>query len=78
MWGNATFAPDDLIQSNLTHGEIVAFRDHVVRAAAESAEDEVLRNLTVNSASEWILARTPKHFQVRKAMIDCLGCIYEL
>ena len=64
VWGNTSFAPDDLSESHLTHGEIVAFRDHVVRAASESGEQETLKNMTSSSASEWILARTPRHFQV--------------
>ena len=62
VWGNATFAPDDLLDSDFTHGELVAFRDNVLQAA--SAEEQ-LSNMTADSAGAWILARTPKHFQVR-------------
>lgn len=75
MWGNATFAPDDHFQSNYTHGELVAFRDQILRAALAEREqgleqglerkEDLLTNMTVESAGEWILARTPKHFQVR-------------
>lgn len=61
MWGNATFAPDDMDDSSLTHGELIAFRDHVIR---EAAAEEQLTNMTADSAGAWILARTPKHFQV--------------
>ena len=70
VWGNQTAAPDDPNANDVTHGQIVAFRDHLSKAASveEEAEYDALRNITVNNASTWILARTPKHFQV------CVSC----
>ena len=66
IWGNQTAAPDDHNASDVTHGQIVAFRDHLSQAASEEdqAEYDTIRNITVDSASDWIIARTPKHFQV--------------
>ena len=60
IWGNVTFAPDDISENNHTHGELIAFRE----AVAEG--DASLANMTSDAAGSWILERTPVHFQVRE------------
>ena len=59
MWGNATFAPDDIDDKDHTHGELIAFRETVVKALGEH-----INNMTADTASNWILEHTPAHFQV--------------
>lgn len=60
VWGNATFAPDDLDGKDHSHGELIAFRESVVKAL----ENEHLSNLTAHTTSTWVLERTPSYFQV--------------
>ncbi|PCH36716.1 phospholipid:diacylglycerol acyltransferase [Wolfiporia cocos MD-104 SS10] len=60
VWGNATFAPDDLPHNMHTHGELIVFRSSV---AASDTEGVRLSNMTSSQASNWILERTPTHFQ---------------
>ncbi|CAL1711147.1 unnamed protein product [Somion occarium] len=57
VWGNATFAPDDMPGSNQTHGELIAFRDAVAQT------DSTLSNMTSDTAGNWILEHTPPDFQ---------------
>ena len=63
MWGNATFAPDDIPNSTHTHGALIAFRQSSAALQGEGAND--LYNMTSSSAGTWILERTPETFQVR-------------
>jgi hypothetical protein len=56
IWGNSTFAPDDLPGYRYSHGQLLAFRD-------ERHPEE--RNLTAEDAEAWILEHTPISFQVR-------------
>ncbi|KIP11356.1 hypothetical protein PHLGIDRAFT_21774 [Phlebiopsis gigantea 11061_1 CR5-6] len=58
VWGNTTFAPDDVDNRNQTHGELIAFRETVVKALGEH-----INNMTADTASNWILEHTPEHFQ---------------
>lgn len=58
MWGNATWAADDLPNAVHTHGQFVAFRPN------NGSHDPGLRNLTANEASNFILEHTPSSFQV--------------
>lgn len=60
VWGNATFAPDDLDDKDHSHGSLIAFRENVVEAEAH----EHLFNMTADDAGSWILERTPSYFQV--------------
>ena len=65
MWGNATFAPDDISDDARSHGELILFRESVL--ATEGAGSR-LRNMTADEASTWILERTPTQFQVCPAI----------
>ncbi|KAK7473039.1 phospholipid:diacylglycerol acyltransferase [Stygiomarasmius scandens] len=60
VWGNSTWAPDDIEGSAHSHGELIAFRRPVL-----SAEDfkEDLRNMTSEQGGTWILEHTPSTFQ---------------
>ena len=58
VWGNATFAPDDLHFSDLSHGELIAFRQPIADV------DQSVTNMTAAGAGDWILERTPTSFQV--------------
>ena len=51
-----------------SHGELIAFRHSVVKALA----DEPVMNMTVDAASNWVLERTPTHFQVSTFVYDAL------
>ncbi|KZS88907.1 phospholipid diacylglycerol acyltransferase [Sistotremastrum niveocremeum HHB9708] len=71
IWGNESFAPDDLPGHIHTHGKFLSFR-HLLegnggaKAVAEGREDgmgERTANLTVDEASNWILEHTPGTFQ---------------
>ncbi|GJE91506.1 LACT-domain-containing protein [Phanerochaete sordida] len=59
VWGDSTWAPDDLADRDHTHGDLIAFRDSVIKAAGE----ETLANMTADTVSPWILAHTPTNFQ---------------
>lgn len=59
VWGNSTWAPDDLEEKGHTHGELIAFRDSVLKALGE----DTLANMTADAASSWVLAHTPTYFQ---------------
>ncbi|EKM53495.1 uncharacterized protein PHACADRAFT_197922 [Phanerochaete carnosa HHB-10118-sp] len=59
VWGNNTWAPDDIDERDHTHGELIAFRDSVIQAYGEG----MLTNMTADSASSWILEHTPAQFQ---------------
>lgn len=61
MWGNATFAPDDIFGYAQSHGELVVFRPSVVETEGKYS---LLKNMTASEAGTWILERTPTHFQV--------------
>ncbi|KAI0960724.1 hypothetical protein AcV7_000028 [Taiwanofungus camphoratus] len=60
VWGNATFAPDDISDYIHSHGELITFRE--LAALAES-NSEALANMTSSEATTWILQRTPIEFQ---------------
>lgn len=64
VWGNATFAPDDLGEKDHTHGELVAFRKGIATIDAAHTGDADVQNMTANDVSTWILQRTPSYFQV--------------
>lgn len=55
IWGNESFAPDDLPSHKFTHGKFLSFRP---------PHDHNCANLTVDDASTWILEHTPTTFQV--------------
>ncbi|PIL36292.1 hypothetical protein GSI_01955 [Ganoderma sinense ZZ0214-1] len=59
VWGNTTWAPDDLSNSTHSHGALIAFRE----APSSLDEDMDLNNMTSNEAGTWILERTPTTFQ---------------
>ncbi|TFK90637.1 phospholipid:diacylglycerol acyltransferase [Polyporus arcularius HHB13444] len=59
VWGNTTFAPDDMPNSTHTHGALIAFRQNSAALRGESA----LFNMTSQTAGTWILERTPTTFQ---------------
>ncbi|CDO75696.1 hypothetical protein BN946_scf184585.g9 [Trametes cinnabarina] len=59
VWGNATWAPDDLDNSTHSHGALISFRAN--SPATEGADG--LFNMTSNQAGTWILERTPVSFQ---------------
>lgn len=60
VWGNATFAPDDIFGYAQSHGELVVFRPSVVETEGKYS---LLKNMTASEAGTWILERTPTHFQ---------------
>ncbi|KAH9895210.1 phospholipid:diacylglycerol acyltransferase [Cubamyces lactineus] len=60
VWGNATWAPDDLENVTHSHGALIAFRQN--SPALESNENGLF-NMTSNQAGTWILERTPESFQ---------------
>ncbi|KZT69720.1 LACT-domain-containing protein [Daedalea quercina L-15889] len=60
IWGNATFAPDDLSDDARSHGELILFRESVLGTEGATSR---LRNMTASEASTWILERTPTQFQ---------------
>ncbi|TCD62272.1 hypothetical protein EIP91_007111 [Steccherinum ochraceum] len=57
VWGNTTSAPDDIDDSDHSHGELIAFRQSAVE------HDPEIMNMTSDSAGNWILERTPPSFQ---------------
>ncbi|KAF8518206.1 phospholipid:diacylglycerol acyltransferase [Gautieria morchelliformis] len=57
VWGNTTWAADDLPNAWQTHGQFVAFRP------ISGVHDPGLRNLTADEASNFILEHTPSTFQ---------------
>ena len=61
VWGNATWAPDDVPNSTHTHGALIAFRN----ASSALDGDMEPNNMTSSEAGTWILERTPTTFQVR-------------
>ena len=65
MWGNTTFAPDDLPNVTHSHGALIAFRQN--SPALEGNSD--LYNMTSNDAGTWILERVPETFQVRRVYL---------
>ncbi|KAH9828727.1 phospholipid:diacylglycerol acyltransferase [Rhodofomes roseus] len=60
VWGNATFAPDDRSDAAWSHGELILFRESVLKTEGAGSR---LRNMTASEASTWILERTPTQFQ---------------
>jgi len=60
VWGNATFAPDDMSDNARSHGELIVFRESII---ATEGHDSRLTNMTASEAGTWILERTPTHFQ---------------
>ncbi|KAF8589534.1 phospholipid/diacylglycerol acyltransferase [Ramaria rubella] len=67
IWGNATWAADDLQNATQSHGHFVAFR------AINGANDPGTNNLTVDEASDFILGHTPSSFQRMMAMNYSFG-----
>ncbi|OCH92023.1 Lecithin:cholesterol acyltransferase [Obba rivulosa] len=60
VWGNVTWAPDDVANRNHTHGQLFAFRKSAISAGDEDAD---LRNMTASEAGAYVLAHTPTYFQ---------------
>ncbi|CCM00154.1 uncharacterized protein FIBRA_02182 [Fibroporia radiculosa] len=60
VWGNATFAPDDMSDEAHGHGDLIVFRQSVVETEGVSS---TLTNMTATDAGTWILERTSAHFQ---------------
>ncbi|EIW62959.1 LACT-domain-containing protein [Trametes versicolor FP-101664 SS1] len=59
VWGNATWAPDDLDNTTHSHGALISFRNNSVGIDGEDG----LFNMTSTEAGTWILERTPTTFQ---------------
>ncbi|KAI9061697.1 LACT-domain-containing protein [Trametes sanguinea] len=59
VWGNATWAPDDLDNTTHSHGALIAFRQNSPAIEGENG----LINMTSSQAGTWILERTPVSFQ---------------
>ncbi|KAG6857717.1 hypothetical protein H0H87_004133 [Tephrocybe sp. NHM501043] len=61
IWGNESHAPDDVLGTAHTHGELIAFKQaQTVDVAANNAT--TLR-MTSEQAGTWILEQTPSTFQ---------------
>lgn len=60
VWGNATWAPDDLDNITHSHGALISFRENSPALQGENG----LYNMTSQDAGTWILERTPTTFQV--------------
>lgn len=61
VWGNATFAPDDIEDAVHSHGVIIAFRE--AQAASHVSDADKVGNMTADDAVTWILQHTPATFQ---------------
>ncbi|KAL7281367.1 hypothetical protein ACG7TL_004677 [Trametes sanguinea] len=59
VWGNATWAPDDLDNTTHSHGALITFRENSPAIEGENG----LINMTSSQAGAWILERTPVSFQ---------------
>ncbi|KAI0364420.1 LACT-domain-containing protein [Pilatotrama ljubarskyi] len=59
VWGNATWAPDDLDNATHSHGALISFRQNSPALEGEQG----LFNMTSSAAGTWILERTPVSFQ---------------
>ncbi|KAH9859006.1 LACT-domain-containing protein [Lenzites betulinus] len=59
VWGNATWAPDDLDNITHSHGALISFRENSPALQGENG----LYNMTSQDAGTWILERTPTTFQ---------------
>ncbi|KAI0358723.1 LACT-domain-containing protein [Trametes cingulata] len=59
VWGNATWAPDDLDNATHSHGALISFRQNSPALEGEQG----LFNMTSSEAGTWILERTPVSFQ---------------
>ncbi|KZT04731.1 phospholipid/diacylglycerol acyltransferase [Laetiporus sulphureus 93-53] len=60
VWGNATFAPDDVVANTQSHGELIVFREAVLASEDEGTQ---VTNMTAQEAGNWVLERTPVAFQ---------------
>lgn len=69
MWGNATWAPDDLDNTTHSHGALISFRNNSVGIDGEDG----LFNMTSTEAGTWILERTPTTFQVSRSWVWTTG-----
>jgi len=58
VWGTSTHAPDDNCEKHHTHGELIAFRE------SPPLDGTIVRNMTAEESSQWILEHTPSTFQV--------------
>ena len=70
VWGNTTFAPDDLEEADHTHGDLIAFRGDTTTSDSDESHahpvtptHDIAVNMTASEASTWILERTPLSFQ---------------
>ncbi|KAI8992928.1 LACT-domain-containing protein [Trametes punicea] len=59
VWGNVTWAPDDLENSTHSHGALITFRQNSPATEGEHG----LFNMTSSQAGTWTLERTPESFQ---------------
>lgn len=64
VWGNSTFAPDDLENQEQTHGHFLSFRPKENETVPHIMKNPGAGNLTVDGASDWILSHTPTSYQV--------------
>lgn len=63
IWGNSTCAPDDPEYTNHTHGHFLSFRPKENEAVPHVMSEPGAGNLTVDTASDWILSHTPASYQ---------------
>ncbi|KAI0633488.1 LACT-domain-containing protein [Trametes polyzona] len=63
VWGNATWAPDDLDNATHTHGALIAFRQNSPALQGQAEGEPGVVNMTSSEAGTWILERTPTTFQ---------------
>ncbi|KAF9268724.1 Lecithin:cholesterol acyltransferase [Marasmius fiardii PR-910] len=61
VWGNDTFAPDDLPDSKHTHGQLISFRQPEEISSRNLVENT--RNMSAEESGTWILAHTSSTFQ---------------
>ncbi|KAJ7874819.1 phospholipid:diacylglycerol acyltransferase [Mycena olivaceomarginata] len=67
IWGTPSGAPDDIPGSNHTHGDLIAFRgppSPPPGGASNAGVEVTTRNMTVDTAGDWILQHTSSSFQV--------------
>ncbi|KAG7090994.1 hypothetical protein E1B28_010061 [Marasmius oreades] len=61
VWGNHTFAADDLPKSTHTHGQLISFRQSKEISSHNPVDNT--RNMSAEESGTWILAHTPSTFQ---------------
>ncbi|EMD33061.1 hypothetical protein CERSUDRAFT_87404, partial [Gelatoporia subvermispora B] len=67
VWGNATWAPDDVANRSHTHGQLFAFRQNAATMSASAVAahdaDKDVQNMTSLEAGTYVLEHTPTYFQ---------------